>query len=77
MYLKGHKVTLWTPAQAMEELSNCCCCGDSEVEEDCGDQEETSFIQVSRAFEHFHLKNLLSTLLRMQELRAHLIVSSL
>ena len=50
LYLKGHKVTLWTPAQAMEELSNCCCCGDSEVEEDCGDQEETSFIQVSRAF---------------------------
>ena len=53
MYLKGHKVTLWTPAQAMEELSKCCCCccGDSDTEEeDCGDQEETSFIQVSRAF---------------------------
>ena len=53
LYLKGHKMTLWTPAQAMEELTNCCCCccGDSDTEEeDCGDQEETSFIQVSRAF---------------------------
>ena len=52
MHLKGHKVTLWTPAQAMEELTNCCCCcGDSDTEEeDCGDQEETSFIQVRRAF---------------------------
>ena len=51
LYLKGHKVTLWTPAQAMEELTNCCCCGDSDTEEeDCGDQEETSFIQVRRAF---------------------------
>ena len=52
LYLKGHKMTLWTPAQAMEKLKNCsCCCRSSDtVEEDCGDQEETSFIQVSGGY---------------------------
>ena len=65
LHLRGHKKTLWTPAQANGR-------------EDCGDQEETSFIQVSRDYWSFlFLKLLLSTLFRMQELRARLTVSSL
>ena len=52
VHLRGHKKTLWTPAETLEKLRSCdCCCGDSDTEEsdeDCEDQQETSFIQVKR-----------------------------
>ena len=59
VHLRGHKITLWTPAETMEKIKSCCCCCCKDTEErddeDCSDRHETSFIQVTRETFTFHL----------------------
>ena len=67
VHLRGHKKTLWTPTQAMEKLRKCCRDSDTEEsDEDCGDQMETSFIQVRRTE---NLRHTMSIFFRIQEIR--------